>query len=120
MQFFVSHAHNQYVHTLGDSGFVGLAALLLYCLALGVFSWRVRHQTRWLSVALAGYIFIRGITEAPLIVDSTFGPEFAVHMILLVLCVGGMRKRAMEEALDGGVRHGSRRMPYAATEPATW
>lgn len=118
MQLFVAHAHNQYVHTLGDSGFVGLVALVIYCLALGIYSWRVRMQTRWLSVGLASYIFLRGITEAPLIVDSVFGAEFSAHMILLILCVGGMRARAMEEALDGGVRHGSLRMPFAATEPA--
>lgn len=98
MQFFVSHAHNQYIHTLGDSGFVGLGALLIYCVALAVYSWRARRQTRWLSVALALYILLRGITEAPLIVDGVFGADFAAHMILLVLCVGGMRLRTRQEA----------------------
>lgn len=88
---FVAHAHNQYVHTLGDSGFVGLFALLVYLATLAVFSWKVRRETRWLSVGLAVYIFLRGITEAPMIVDSMFGADFATHMLLLVLCVGGMR-----------------------------
>lgn len=106
MRLFVSHAHNQYVHTLGDSGFVGLAALIVYCAVLGVYSWRARKETRWLSVGIAGYIFIRGITEAPLIVDSVFGPDFATHMFLLVLCVGSqttarLRAEARSPAFAG-------------------
>lgn len=104
MQFFVSHAHNQYVHTLGDSGFVGLSALLLYCLALGSYSWRVRRETRWLSVALTIYILLRGVTEAPLIVDGVFGSDFAAHMFLLMLCVGGVRQQQQAGVAKRGVR----------------
>lgn len=84
---YISHAHNQYVHTLGDAGFVGLAVLLVYCAMVGYAAWRARQATRGVSVALAAYIFVRGITEVPLIVDSVYGPEVLAHAILLMLCV---------------------------------
>jgi O-antigen ligase len=84
---FISHAHNQYVHTLGDTGFVGLAVLLLYCAMVGYAAWHARQATRGVSVALATYIFVRGMTEVPLIVDSVYGPEILTHAILLMLCV---------------------------------
>ena len=84
---FISHAHNQYVHTLGDTGFVGLAVLLMYCAMIGYAAWHARQATRGVSVALATYIFVRGITEAPLIVDTVYGPEVLTHAILLMLCV---------------------------------
>lgn len=87
----ISHAHNQYIHTLGDSGLSGLLVLVAYLVVLTYYSWLVRGPTQWVSVMLVGSIIFRGITEAPMITDSVYGVEFALQVTLFLLCIGSMK-----------------------------
>jgi O-antigen ligase len=83
-----THAHNQYIQTLGASGLFGLITLLAYLGALCVFAWRANANTRGVSWGLFLFIVMRGITEVPLKMDSPFQSEFLTQMFLLTLCVG--------------------------------
>ena len=102
-----SHAHSQYVQTLGAAGIVGLVALICYLLVLLRTSWRARVGSRGVSFALALFVIIRGITEVPLSVSTAMQGEFLIQMFLLALCVGylpatqrrssiGIRQRSWE------------------------
>jgi exopolysaccharide production protein ExoQ len=83
-----SHAHSQYVQTLGAAGILGSVALVCYLVVLLGTAWRVRVGTKGVSVALALFVIVRGATEVPLSVTSAMQGEFLVQMYLLALCVG--------------------------------
>jgi exopolysaccharide production protein ExoQ len=91
---FATQAHNQFLHTLAAAGIVGLVALL-YCLgALAVAAWRARLATRGVSLALFFFLFLRGVTEVPMNVGNPMQPESLFLMVLLVVCVAGLRARS--------------------------
>lgn len=89
-----THAHNQYLQTLGAAGIVGLLALICFLLVLLRTAWQVRSETRGISVALAVYLLLRGLTEVPLSVSAAMQGEFLVQMFVLAVCIGGLRQRA--------------------------
>lgn len=88
---FFTHAHNQYIHTLGAGGVAGLLGLFAFLVALCVGAWKVRRATMGTSVALAAYTVIRGFTEVPLGLSNALQTEFMVVMFLMVLVIHGLR-----------------------------
>ncbi|WNO06254.1 O-antigen ligase family protein [Rhodoferax mekongensis] len=93
-----THAHNQYIQTLGSAGIVGLVTLIIYLAAFGLFAWRANRCTRGVSIGLFLFIVFRGITEVPLKMDNPFQSEFLTQMFLLALCVGSFPAPPASEA----------------------
>ncbi len=60
------HAHNQFIHTLAESGIVGLLGLLLFFAAIIVAVYQARLVTDGASLAIFTLLFLRSITEVPL------------------------------------------------------
>jgi O-antigen ligase len=83
-----THAHNQYLQTLGAAGIFGLLTLVCYLVVLLGTAWRARVGSKGVTVALALFLLIRGVTEVPLSVSGAIHGEFMVQMFVLVLCVG--------------------------------
>lgn len=86
-----THAHNQFVHTFGAAGVVGLGALLAYLVSLARLVWRTRIPTHGVGVMLFGYLLLRGLTELPLNISNAMQGEFIVQMFILTVCVGALR-----------------------------
>ena len=83
---FVAHSHSQFLQAYGEAGYVGLLSLLVYIFTLLVACWKVRKETRGVSVLLAAFVVLRGFTEVPLLVAGVLQPEFMMQMFILVLC----------------------------------
>lgn len=86
-----THAHNQFVHTFGAAGIIGLTALLAYLASLGRLVWRAREATRGVSVMLFGYLLLRGLTELPFNISNAMQGEFIVQMFVLLVCIGALQ-----------------------------
>lgn len=82
------HAHNQFIHSLGSGGIIGLFTAVFYSLVLLVYSLRAATATRGLSVALLLFIGLRSITEVPLLLNGFGGPDFFTHLLLVLVCAG--------------------------------
>lgn len=93
-----SHAHNQYIQTLGSSGIVGLISLFAFLGTFGLFASRANSSTRGVSIGLIFFIVFRGITEVPLKIDNPFQSEFLTLMFLLSLSVGTFQYAAYKPA----------------------
>ncbi len=100
-----THAHNQFVHTLGAAGVVGLVALMAYLVALARLSWRTRVASRGVSVVLFFFLLLRGLTELPLNISNAMQGEFIVQIFLLVVCVGAAKAKA-DSTVSATVRPG--------------
>ena len=82
----VGMAHNQFIQALGESGLVGLVALIAFVLALLGWAWRNRSVDRGLALSLVIAMLLIMITEAPLAVDTLpvfLYPVFAVVIITM-------------------------------------
>lgn len=101
-KLYAGQAHNQFIHTLGESGLVGFLLLVAYVgvlLRLALMSFRA---SKGLSLTLYTLIFIRCITEAPLrgvVNDWTF----FMHAILLIVLAGYARISHTEERQEVAV-----------------
>lgn len=80
----VTHAHNDVLQALGQSGLIGLGVMAAYLFATISTSLRTAEISQWRTVFLAGLILTRMSTEP--LVTSQFGtPNFAVHVFIFVL-----------------------------------
>jgi O-antigen ligase len=77
-----THAHNQFMDTLSRSGLVGVTALAAYALLLLGMSLRYARATAGLSLALFMALFLRAISEVPLLMFG-YGTELIIHLLLL-------------------------------------
>jgi O-antigen ligase len=59
------HSHNQFIHTLAQSGIIGLAALFTYFGILARLSFRQGHTCHGLTIVLFALIGIRALAEVP-------------------------------------------------------
>lgn len=87
-----THAHNQFVDTLARSGLIGEISLVIYFIVLMVLSIRYAKTSGGLTLALFITLAIRSISEIPLTLFA-YGPEFLLHMLLLIALAGEARKR---------------------------
>lgn len=78
-----SHAHNQFVQSLGESGIVGLAALLIYLSVLMYLGIKYAKQTSGVSLLFALYPILRGWTE-PVFRHYLVDTNLFIHMIIYV------------------------------------
>ena len=92
-----THAHNQLMDTLSRSGLVGALALGLYVLVLLVLSLRYVGISGGLSLALFLALFLRSISEVPLLLLG-YGPEFYVQVLLLVTLAAAANQNATAKA----------------------
>lgn len=58
-----THAHSQYYQTLGESGIIGMVGLVVFCLILIWYSFRLAPNTRGVSLAIVLLLLVRNITE---------------------------------------------------------
>lgn len=115
---FFTHAHNQYLQTFGAGGLLGLSALAVYLVVLMRAAWKTRKATHGVSVALAAYLILRGLTEVPLSVSAAMQAEFLVQMFLFVLCVGALRGEVLPAAVAAAGAVGPSRVRPPAFRPA--
>ena len=74
------HAHNLFLQVLSNSGFVGLAALLVFLYFFLRYSVRAAKVTRGGSIAVLIAFFVRAMTEVPISLNSVLGGEFFAMM----------------------------------------
>ena len=86
-----THAHNQFIHTFGAAGVVGLFALVVYLVMLGRMAWQARSTSRGVTLVLFLFLLIRGLTELPLNVSNAMQGEFIIQMFLLVVGIGALQ-----------------------------
>lgn len=97
------HAHNLFLDVFARSGFVGLAALLIFLYFVFRYSIRAAQYTRAGSVALAAIFLVRATFEVPLQPNSILGAE-AIAMLAFFLYVidrGARRRDKTNEPAQG-------------------
>lgn len=75
--------HNQLLHTLGASGLVGTAILVLYLMVLLAAAARGRGAASGLSLSLVAVLLVRGLTDVPLLHKSP-DLNLVLHLVTLV------------------------------------
>lgn len=91
------HAHNQYIHALGESGIVGLLAMVIYTVAFIHYGFKFADRTRGVSLALLLLILIRTITEIPLRFSVLLDTTFFVHVVVFAVFLMLSRQYSSEE-----------------------
>lgn len=79
-----THAHNQFMDTLSRAGTVGATGLVFYALVLLGMSLRFARATRGLSMALFLALFLRAVSEVPMVMFG-YGPDLVIHVLLLMV-----------------------------------
>jgi O-antigen ligase len=94
------HAHNQFVQSLAESGLFGAISLVVLVCALGLASLKIRRPTGGASVALVGFLFVRGITEVPM---RPSGIGTGEMLLLIALFAMWRLSRLPEDAVHAAV-----------------
>jgi len=89
---FATHAHNQFIDTLGRSGMVGFIGLLIYAVTLLVLSFRYARATGGLSMAFFLTVALLSISEVPLLLID-YGSHVLTHFLLIVAVASGAAAR---------------------------
>lgn len=84
MPFAVS-AHNQFLQSLSAAGLIGVLTLLVHVAVLAFAMYRIRHETRGVSLALLCFLLARCATEAPLVAGTLFNGDVLTQALLLHL-----------------------------------
>ncbi|MBA4262153.1 MAG: hypothetical protein C0443_09110 [Comamonadaceae bacterium] len=79
------HAHNQYLQALGESGLLGLGAVLLYTGALVYYGFKFAARTKGISLALLLLLLVRTISEIPLRLNVLLDTTFFVHLVVFAI-----------------------------------
>ncbi len=79
-----THAHNQFMDTLSRAGTVGASGLVFYAVILLGMSLRFARATGGLSVALFLALFLRAVSEVPMVMFG-YGPDLVIHVLLLMV-----------------------------------
>jgi len=88
-QYYISwagQAHNQFLHTLGESGLIGVFGLLFYFLVLIYLGSRYVDVTNFSSLGLVIIILVRSFTESPFR-NYYLDGSFLFHAILFIVLV---------------------------------
>ncbi|WP_296750605.1 O-antigen ligase family protein [Thiobacillus sp.] len=91
------HAHNQYLQALGEAGIVGLAAVLIYTVALIYYGFKFAGRTRGASLALLLLLLVRTITEIPLRLTLLLDTTYFVHLVVFTIFLMLSRQSAAGE-----------------------
>lgn len=94
------HAHNQYLQALGESGIVGLIALLLYVGALLGYGVRFMSETRGVSLALVLLLLSRTVSEIPLKLSGLMDVAFMAHLTVFAVLLMLARRAANRSAIN--------------------
>jgi O-antigen ligase len=86
-QLEAGQAHNQFVQTLGDSGLLGLLALLSYLMMLFYYAMKYTKESKGVLLALVLVLLLRCFTESPFRLIVFLEPAFLTHLILFTLLV---------------------------------
>lgn len=114
-----THAHNQFMDTLSRAGTVGAAGLVFYAVVLLGMSVRFARATRGLSMALFLALFLRAVSEVPMVMFG-YGPDLVIHVLLLmVLAAAAKEARVAEPRKDHvfGKRTAHPHAPMPSPEP---
>lgn len=84
MPFAVS-AHNQFLQSLSAAGLLGVLTLLFHVAVLAFAMFRIRKETRGVSLALLCFLLARCTTEAPLVAGTLFNGDVLTQALLLHL-----------------------------------
>ena len=95
---FVGQAHNQFIQTLGESGIIGTAGLLIYLGVLALLSIRHARATNGLSVSLFLMLILRSITETPLQNTILFDGNFFMHLVIFAYLMVLEKQSALEKS----------------------
>jgi len=87
-----THAHNQFIDTLGRSGMVGVFGLVIYALTLLVLSARYARATGGLSMALFLTTALLSVSEVPLLMID-YGSHVLTHTLLILVAASGAAER---------------------------
>jgi len=98
--FYVGHAHNQIVQTLGESGLAGLMLLLCYLLALVLAALRNFTASRGIVLLLLMLMLVRWITEAPMRSEGILSWSTFLHVLLIALACHHVREPRRAAAAD--------------------
>lgn len=80
-----SHAHNQFVESLGESGIIGLAGLLVFFALLVNYGVHYHRLTGGATLALTLALLVRSITELPL--NADIGESFFAFFVTFAVFV---------------------------------
>jgi len=89
---FAFSAHNQFMQSLSVGGLLGLVALVVYFVLLGIGSWRAMPVTRGASMALFALTATRALTETPLSIGTILNGESLVHALMIAVALRGYQK----------------------------
>ena len=78
---YVGHAHNQFIHTLGSSGLVGLTGLLIYISALAKRAFKIA-KINSVPLMLLGLTIVGSLSETPLTNIGLFNGYFFLHLLM--------------------------------------
>lgn len=92
-----THAHNQFMDTLSRAGTVGATGLVFYALVLLGMSLRFARATAGLSMALFLALFLRAVSEVPMVMFG-YGPDLVIHVLLLMVLAAAAHEARMAKA----------------------
>lgn len=105
-------AHNQLLQSLSSAGLVGAFGFIFYASVLSVYALRAAPRTDGISIALVSLMLIRSFTEVPFASTSSLQPEFFVHLLALIACVGFLpakQVKPMRKLVEPAIPRGSAR-----------
>jgi O-antigen ligase len=84
---FAGQAHNQFIHTLGSAGIIGLSGLLVYLWAMGRRAFKVSGSNP-VALALFCLVVVECVTEAPLRNGIILSGLFFLQLVLFIQLQG--------------------------------
>lgn len=100
-----THAHNQFMDTLSRAGTVGASGLVFYAVVLLGMSLRYARASRGLSMALFLALFLRAVTEVPMVMFG-YGPDLMIHVLLLMVLAAAAQAAHSRSASNSFARSG--------------
>lgn len=100
-----THAHSQYIQSLGESGWLGLVGLLGYGVVLLLHGYKGAHSNSGLTVILPIGWFARGISEAWYRSATSDGNLF-MHFVIFATVLLALRDSWKRSMTKTGIPHG--------------
>lgn len=78
---YVGQAHNQYIHTLGQSGILGGISLLIYIITLSKYSLKAPKILYGMPIVFTFALLVRGFSESPMRMMGILDTDGLVHSL---------------------------------------